>query len=309
MSELDALLSPPRDMQSFEDYIGGVTLGRNVPGYPSRKFIHMETTESNKQLPLRVLFSGWETGIHGTYRTTRERDILAIEFVESGRIAFRQDGHAYMVKPNELMLVQPLSETTWAVAPPDESKKQVVALTGSLLGEIIAKLGLNDIHHMIPPSPGLILDRLRKIHGMMAAPGRDTSAISAAAYELLIALSNEHEFTDQPEALRKAMILIEERLHSSLSLEDLVTECAQSESSLRRLFNEHVGCSPIAYYLRRKTRFAQHLLCNTNLSVKEICYNLGYRDPLYFSAQFKKTAGMSPTAYREHHAPRVQNSV
>ncbi|MDA3874427.1 MAG: helix-turn-helix transcriptional regulator [Kiritimatiellae bacterium] len=280
MNQLDVLLSPPSDIQRFEDYIGGITLGRNVPGYPIRKFIHMETTESNKRLPLRVLFAGSDCGVEGVYRTTRERDILAIEYVESGRIAFRQDAHEYLVQPNELMLVQPLCKTTWAIAPPDEAKKLVVALTGSLLGEIIGKLGLHDIHHMVPPSPGLILNRLRGIYDMLAAPGRDTSAISAAAYELLIAITNEHEFTDQPEVLRKAMILIEERLHSSLSLEELVIECAQSESSLRRLFNEHVGCSPITYYLRRKTRFAQHLLCNTNLSVKEICYNLGYRDPL-----------------------------
>jgi AraC-like DNA-binding protein len=36
------------------------------------------------------------------------------------------------------------------------------------------------------------------------------------------------------------------------------------------------------------------------LSVKEIAYKAGFDDLLYFSAQFKKRYGLSPTEYRKH---------
>ncbi|WFB34993.1 AraC family transcriptional regulator [Kiritimatiellota bacterium B12222] len=301
MINLNQLLTPPSQSQRFGDYFGGVTCGRNVSGYPKHEFTHIENNGTNRRLPLYVLFAGRDTSIQGVFRSTHERNLLAIEFMIKGQTAFRQDGHDFLVKENEIMIAQPLCDTTWAPALPTESEKIVVALSGSLLGEIITKLGLHTTHHMVLPRPAMILKRMEHIFAALSAPERESSAINAAAYELLVTLSNEHEHANQPEALREAMTMIEERLHSSLKLEELVQECGQSESSLRRIFNEHMGCSPIAYYLRRKIRFSQHLLCNASLSVKEISYNLGYRDPLYFSAQFKRATGMSPSEYREQH--------
>ncbi|MDF3131090.1 AraC family transcriptional regulator [Kiritimatiellaeota bacterium B1221] len=301
MIDLDELLTPPLQTQRFGDYFGGITSGRNINGYPKHDFIHVENHDANRRLPLHVLFAGRDISIPGVYRATHERNLLAIEFLVRGQAAFRQDGHSFIINENEIMIAQPLCETEWGTIPPGETEKVVVALSGSLLGEILTRLGLSNTHHMQLPRPAMILKKMEDICAALCAPERDSSAINAAAYELLISLSEEHEHADQPEALREAMAMIEERLHSSLKLEELVRQCGQSESSLRRIFNEHMGCSPIAYYLRRKIRFSQNLLCNANLSVKEISYNLGYRDPLYFSAQFKRATGMSPSEYREQH--------
>jgi two-component system response regulator YesN len=37
-----------------------------------------------------------------------------------------------------------------------------------------------------------------------------------------------------------------------------------------------------------------------SLSIKEICFEVGYNDPNYFSRVFKKTTGLSPSDYREY---------
>jgi AraC-like DNA-binding protein len=44
---------------------------------------------------------------------------------------------------------------------------------------------------------------------------------------------------------------------------------------------------------------ARRLLRNTNLSVKEIAFQLGYDSQNYFSRAFKKAEGVSPAHYRE----------
>ena len=44
---------------------------------------------------------------------------------------------------------------------------------------------------------------------------------------------------------------------------------------------------------------AKRYLTFTNLSVKEIAFSLGYKDPSYFSKTFKKQTGVTPQAYTE----------
>ena len=44
---------------------------------------------------------------------------------------------------------------------------------------------------------------------------------------------------------------------------------------------------------------AKELLTGTDLSMKEICSEIGYADPNYFSRSFKKNTGLTPTEYKE----------
>ena len=44
---------------------------------------------------------------------------------------------------------------------------------------------------------------------------------------------------------------------------------------------------------------ARELLAGTELSMKEICGEVGYSDPNYFSRIFKKHTGLTPTEYKE----------
>ncbi|MBX2947557.1 MAG: helix-turn-helix domain-containing protein [Cyclobacteriaceae bacterium] len=47
---------------------------------------------------------------------------------------------------------------------------------------------------------------------------------------------------------------------------------------------------------------AKRLMMYENLSVKEVAYRLGFKDPFYFSNFFKKHTGYSPTAFHDKHA-------
>lgn len=44
---------------------------------------------------------------------------------------------------------------------------------------------------------------------------------------------------------------------------------------------------------------AKQLLRESDHSMKEICAEVGYSDPNYFSRTFKKNVGVTPTEYKE----------
>jgi len=78
----------------------------------------------------------------------------------------------------------------------------------------------------------------------------------------------------------------------------LAAQCHLSESQLRRRFLVVYGMPPIAYrnYLRNK--IAAELLIGTRLPISEISERIGYSTASDFYRAFKKTFGISPSAYR-----------
>lgn len=295
---------PPSRLQQFPDFGGGITLGRNAGKYPQHQYTYIDYASIEAGLPIRIEFAGRDEAVKGCFRHIRRRDMLSIETVTEGDAVFCQDGHTFHVQEGEFFIFQPLSESILAIGPAGHCTKLVVGMTGSLLDETLSRLAIRRLHHIRPdPSAGL-RQRMAEIWQLVKDPDRDLARLCGAGYELLVTLSRQAERMGTPAPLSRALAVIEEHLHTSLRLDELAHECGQSNSSLWRLFREHFDCGPITYYIDRKMRFAQHLLRHGGaLSIKEIAYGLGYRDPLYFSAEFKKHTGCSPSDYRMRNVP------
>lgn len=65
-----------------------------------------------------------------------------------------------------------------------------------------------------------------------------------------------------------------------------------------RLFKNTYGESARSYIVKERIRFSANLLLETDMSVKEIAFTLGYKDENLFCRQFKKIMGGSPGKYR-----------
>lgn len=61
-----------------------------------------------------------------------------------------------------------------------------------------------------------------------------------------------------------------------------------------------VSCKTPAEWIREKTiREIEHMLCYTQISIKEIAYRLNFPNLSFFGKYFKAQKGMSPKRYRE----------
>ena len=84
-----------------------------------------------------------------------------------------------------------------------------------------------------------------------------------------------------------------------LSLEHLAREIDISPYYLSKLFKEIEGVNYIDYVTSLRIEYAKTVLNESGKSIKEICCDVGYSDPNYFSRIFKKWTGVTPTEYRE----------
>lgn len=96
-----------------------------------------------------------------------------------------------------------------------------------------------------------------------------------------------------------AMKFIDDNFHKDITLEDVSKEVNLSPYYFSKLFKAEIGENFIDYLTRVRINKAKELLNNKDLSIKEICFTIGYSDPNYFSRNFKKIVGITPTEYRE----------
>ena len=75
-----------------------------------------------------------------------------------------------------------------------------------------------------------------------------------------------------------------------------------SANYLSALFSQRMGVSFVEYLTQKRMARARQLLLKTNMRSSEIAYEVGYRDPRYFSFVFRKTQGCTPRAFRSGEA-------
>ncbi|MBN2712571.1 MAG: helix-turn-helix domain-containing protein [Planctomycetes bacterium] len=81
-------------------------------------------------------------------------------------------------------------------------------------------------------------------------------------------------------------------------VEKIAGEVFCSRHHFARKFKEMMGQSPNGYIIRARVMKAQALLRSSSHPVGRVAEILGYRDVYFFSRQFSKITGCTPTEYR-----------
>ncbi|MGL4737072.1 MAG: response regulator transcription factor [Cellulosilyticaceae bacterium] len=73
-----------------------------------------------------------------------------------------------------------------------------------------------------------------------------------------------------------------------------------SPNYISQLFKKETGSTYTKYLTQLRVEKAKQLLVQSNLSINEICEQVGYNDYFYFLKIFKKYVGVSPGKYKTH---------
>jgi AraC-like DNA-binding protein len=109
--------------------------------------------------------------------------------------------------------------------------------------------------------------------------------------------------------LLKAKDLADARYSEPLGVEDLARAAGLSRAHFSREFRAAFGESPHEYLLTRRMERAAALLRNTDRSVADVCVSVGLQSVGSFTTSFKRTYGLTPTAYRAAHPPAAASAL
>lgn len=119
--------------------------------------------------------------------------------------------------------------------------------------------------------------------------------VMVSAYNRLFREYSIHRYSP---VIRDTVNYIRSHLQSDLDLPALAAQMGFSTTYILHKFKKEVGVPPMQFVNRQRMQYAKRLLETTSISVQEIAQQVGIQDSSYFSKQFKKNYGQTPSQFR-----------
>jgi len=253
-----------------------------------------------------------------------------IIYLPSGEAEITIDGSKCHVKSGDMILVPPFIPADYHCP---EKADHYYAIFRAELAQGLELFSLPEIsRHVVPASDyAWCFERLLKLNSNIALEALDPSDQayneqiwragptneSRSSRDLLetdgllrlllsafIKTSKKAVMKNDSSVARLIRILtyIENNLDKSITLEDMAKEVSLHPTYFSDLFVKQMGERPISYLTRARVGKAQILLATTDKPVKDIAWELGFKDVNYFHRVFKKRLRLSPGQWRKHFA-------
>lgn len=256
---------------------------------------------------------------HGKYRGYKERhDFFELCFVERGALSLSLEDGKRDLSEGEVLLIEP--GKTHAYFPYESTKclafvicfasssQSLRAMSGaSLTAGESEKSALSKIieesreSFYMNDSDELVVRESAKFGGQQAILLQLEYLLICLLRRLadkkgeIVFLSGESFYADLAGVV---MNFFRENIRESITLDSLCKRMHYSQSFLCKSFKEQTGKTLIGCFNEMKIEEAKRLLSESEKSVKDVAAYLGFSEPKYFGAQFKRLVGISPTEYR-----------
>jgi AraC-like DNA-binding protein len=120
-----------------------------------------------------------------------------------------------------------------------------------------------------------------------------------------VTVTPSHQRLEDLARLRRVRDRIDREYARPLNVEALARDAHMSEGHFSRQFRQAYGESPYSYLMTRRIERAMALLRRGDLSVTEVCFEVGCASLGTFTTRFTELVGTSPGAYRRDAAGAV----
>ncbi|MEC0182912.1 AraC family transcriptional regulator [Paenibacillus peoriae] len=259
--------------------------------------------------PLHVLFAGESQTKSGHAVGPKLYDYYLLHFVESGKGIFRTEQHTYQLEKNDFFLIHPGQLVSYTSDEEEPWRYRWSAFTGYLTEQVVQEAGLR-VHQPVfhasdhNPIPGYLEQMQLAFYSR-----KSSSHLSALGYLYLIMgeagnhLSDWSDPSGADSQIRRTVKQMVQYMSTQyahpVSIEQMSEGLGYNRAYLSRIFKKETGVSPVTYLLKLRIDKSRQLLRERpELSVEQVAASVGLTDALYFSRQFKRFCGQSPTEYR-----------
>ncbi|MEV5030551.1 AraC family transcriptional regulator [Paenibacillus sp. LPE1-1-1.1] len=213
-------------------------------------------------------------------------------------------GHTFLIEPEQLISYESDGDLPW--------RYRWVAFNGTQSAELVSAAGFTAEQQVVlAPDKRRTSALFRQIFETFRRGGAAADMKAAGYLHLLLAEYKTLLHTQSGSSLRTAQAegdhLLQQVVHylstqyaHPVSIAQMAESLGYNRAYLSRLFKQRTGESPVTFLLKLRIDKARHMLRERpELTIEQVSASVGLQDALYFSKQFRRFHGQSPTAYRE----------
>ena len=142
------------------------------------------------------------------------------------------------------------------------------------------------------------MERLNQ--GVTAVLGKGLFSLEETMSHITAALEHKRRISGEAKKMvRQAMVFLQNNFSEPISRRDIAKHIGISEDHLTFCFRQELGITPIQYLQRYRINQSKRLLLETDQTITEIAFNVGFSDSGYFSRIFRREVGMPPETFRQ----------
>lgn len=251
----------------------------------------------------------------------RHDQYFQMHFLDTGQIELQLDDHRYSVQAPLFVLTPP--SVPHAFITESDSDGHVLTVREDLVWPLLEVLypGTREAFGL----PGMCLSLADKSEELEALahywqlieresssqlPGREHTLVLLAQAVFTLLLRNAPLDDLAASGVRGELKLfqrfnqmVDKNYYLHWNMPDYAVELHLTESRLTDICRRFANRSPKRLIFDRQLREAKRLLLFSDSTVSEIAWQLGFKDPAYFSRFFNRLVGCSPSEFRAQQVP------
>ncbi|SFX18712.1 4-hydroxyphenylacetate catabolism regulatory protein HpaA [Marinospirillum alkaliphilum] len=294
---------------SHSEWIPNIILGQDYDRRYLDAPIHYDVLEN------LAVFFGRDMPVH------RHAQYLQIHYIDRGELRFHIDDKIYQAQGPALVLTPPSVPHSFLTCV--DACGHVLTLHQSLIWQLLKEGLKQELEQQLNRALCITADGLGEKESVYwktvvqtleairnewshVYPAKDL-ALQTLVRLLLIQISrlsareavSTSVNNDDLRAFRQFSSLIQEHYRDHWQLRDYTSSLGLSESRLHQICQRIANRSPKKIIHDHLVQEAKRLLTFSNLASSDICYQLGFSDPAYFSRFFKRHTGLTAQQFRQ----------
>ncbi|REE92800.1 AraC-like DNA-binding protein [Paenibacillus taihuensis] len=258
-----------------------------------------------------VLFSGESQTKPSHVIGPKVYDFYLMHHILSGTGTFTYAGAVHELQAGQTFLIHPDQLISYASSEDNPWRYRWIAFEGARAAGLVAGAGLDTVVPIIDtgknPRIGVLFHSIQRSFRI----GGPATSLRATGYlHLLFAefgsaqhgedAASQQRGSDSEMLTSQVIRYLSTQYAEPISIENMAETLGYNRAYLSRIFKQQTGITPVTFLLKLRIDKA-HLLLRERLelTIEQIAASVGFQDPLYFSKQFRRLYGQSPTAYRE----------
>lgn len=223
-------------------------------------------------------------------------------FSGEGRFQSLPRGKTFRLTPGMGFLVPFPSPTRYWLAPGTEWEFCYILMSGDMAHDFVKRLIRLHGYIWELPVTHPTIDLIKGLHRQVTA-GRipDEFELAAQSHRFLMELFRAHRMPSprvSPATDRVLKLVEREYRDPDLSMDRIAREAGYSRHHFSRLFRREMGVSPHAHIQQFRLQRALNQITTTEMPIKQIALESGYRDYAYFCKEFKRWTHKTPRSAR-----------